>query len=287
MLLGFNLLLWTPFVTEAVFPLFARLKAAGYDGVELPLFDGAPDHYRRVGEAVREAGLRCTGLVIIPDEARNCASADGAARAAGLAHLSWAIDCLQAAGGEVLCGPFYQPLGVFSGAPPTPEELARVAEVHRAAARHAAAAGIQLAVEPLNRFECYLLNTMAASTRLVEAVGQPNYGVLYDTFHANIEEKDPVGVIAPQIARITHVHLSENDRGTPGKGHIPWRATLAALRAGGYDGWYVIEAFGRALPEIAAATRVWRDFFPSEDEVVQSGHDFLREQWRLAGGATA
>ncbi len=287
MLLGFNLLLWTPFVTEAVFPLFARLKAAGYDGVELPLFDGAPDHDRRVGEAVREAGLRCTGLVIIPDEARNCASADGAARAAGLAHLSWAIDCLQAAGGEVLCGPFYQPLGVFSGAPPTPDELARVAEVHRAAARHAAAAGIQLAVEPLNRFECYLLNTMAASTRLVEAVGQPNYGVLYDTFHANIEEKDPVGVIAPQIARITHVHLSENDRGTPGKGHIPWRATLAALRAGGYDGWYVIEAFGRALPEIAAATRVWRDFFPSEDEVVQSGHDFLREQWRLAGGATA
>ncbi len=287
MLLGFNLLLWTPFVTEAVFPLFARLKAAGYDGVELPLFDGAPDHYRRVGEAVREAGLRCTGLVIIPDEARNCASADGAARAAGLAHLSWAIDCLQAAGGEVLCGPFYQPLGVFSGAPPTPDELARVAEVHRAAARHAAAAGIQLAVEPLNRFECYLLNTMAASTRLVEAVGQPNYGVLYDTFHANIEEQDPVGVIAPQIARITHVHLSENDRGTPGKGHIPWRATLAALRAGGYDGWYVIEAFGRALPEIAAATRVWRDFFPSEDEVVQSGHDFLREQWRLAGGATA
>jgi D-psicose/D-tagatose/L-ribulose 3-epimerase len=285
MLLGFNLLLWTPFVTEAVFPLFARLKAAGYDGVELPLFDGTPEHYRRVGEAVRDAGLRCSGLVIIPDEARNCASADAAAREAGLAHLNWAIDCLQAAGGEVLCGPFYQPLGVFSGAPPMPEELARVAEVHRAAAGHAAAAGIRLAVEPLNRFECYLLNTMEASARLVEAVGLPNYGILYDTFHANIEEKDPVGVIAPSLAHINHVHLSENDRGTPGKGHIPWLPTLAALRAGGYDGWYVIEAFGRALPEIAAATRVWRDFFPSEDEVVQSGHDFLRDQWRLAGDA--
>jgi D-psicose/D-tagatose/L-ribulose 3-epimerase len=282
MLLGFNLLLWTPSVTEAVFPLFARLKAAGYDGVELPLFDGTPDHYRRVGEAVRDAGLRCTGLVIIPDAARDCASADPAARAAGLAHLRWAIDCLQAAGGEVLCGPFYQPLGVFSGAPPTPDELARVAEVHRAAAAHAAAASIRLAVEPLNRFECYLLNTVEASARLVDAVGLPNYGILYDTFHANIEEKDPVGVIAPQIARINHVHLSENDRGTPGRGHIPWASTFAALRAGGYDGWYVIEAFGRALPEIAAATRVWRDFFPSEDEVVQSGQDFLRDQWRKA-----
>jgi D-psicose/D-tagatose/L-ribulose 3-epimerase len=282
MLLGFNLLLWTPSVTEAVFPLFARLKAAGYDGVELPLFDGTPDHYRRVGEAVRDAGLRCTGLVIIPDAARDCASADPAARAAGLAHLRWAIDCLQAAGGELLCGPFYQPLGAFSGAPPTPDELARVAEVHRAAAAHAAAADIRLAVEPLNRFECYLLNTLEASARLVDAVGLPNYGILYDTFHANIEEKDPVGVIAPQIARINHVHLSENDRGTPGRGHIPWASTFAALRAGGYDGWYVIEAFGRALPEIAAATRVWRDFFPSEDEVVQSGQDFLRDQWRKA-----
>jgi D-psicose/D-tagatose/L-ribulose 3-epimerase len=287
MLLGLNLLLWTPFVTEAVFPLFRRLKAAGYDGVELPLFDGTPDHYRRVGEAVREAGLRCTGLVIIPDEAHNCASADAAARAAGLAHLRWAIDCLQAAGGEVLCGPFHQPLGVFSGAPPLQEELDRVAEVHRAAAGHAAASCIQLAVEPLNRFECYLLNTMEAAARLVEAVGLPNYGILYDTFHANIEEKDPVGVIAPRIGHINHVHLSENDRGTPGKGHIPWGPTLTALRGAGYDGWYVIEAFGRALPEIAAATRVWRDFFPSEEEVVQSGHDFLRRQWQLAGDAAA
>ena len=283
MLLGFNLLLWTPFVTESVFPLFARLKAAGYDGVELPLFDGTPEHYRRVGEAVRDAGLRCTGIVIIPDEARNCASADATARDAGLGHLCWAIDCLEAAGGEVLCGPFYQPLGVFSGAPPTPAELARIAAVHRAAAAHAAAAGIRLAVEPLNRFECYLLNTMESAARLVDAVGAPNYGILYDTFHANIEEKDPVGVIASSIEHIAHVHVSENDRGTPGKGHVPWGPTFAALRAGGYEGWYVIEAFGRALPEIAAATRVWRDFFPSEDEVVQSGHDFLRQQWRMAG----
>ena len=207
MLLGFNLLLWTPFVTEAQFPLFERLKTAGYDGVELPLFDGTPEHYRRVGEAVRAAGLRCTAVAIIPDEARNCASADAASRAAGLAHLRWAIDCLQAAGGEVLCGPFHQPLGVFSGAPPTGEELARVAEVQSAAATHAAAAGIQLAVEPLNRFECYLLNTVEASARLVEAVGQPNYGILYTR-----EGSCPLG---PHARRVAHWRLRRlvRDRG--------------------------------------------------------------------------
>jgi len=282
MRLGFNLLLWSPLVTEAMFPRFDRLKAAGYDGVELPLFDGTPEHFRRVGQAVRDAGLGCTGIAIIPDEARNCMSADSAVRAAGLAHLTWAIDCIAAAGGDLLCGPFYQPLGVFSGLPPTAEETARVVEVHRAAARHAAAVHVGLAVEPLNRFECYLMNTVAAAAAIVDEVGLPNYGLLYDTFHANIEETDPVGVIAPNLGRINHVHLSENHRGTPGKGHVPWRATLAALRAGGYDGWCVIEAFGRALPELAAATRVWRDFFPSDEEVVQSGHDFLRATWAEA-----
>jgi D-psicose/D-tagatose/L-ribulose 3-epimerase len=283
MRLGFNMLLWSPFVTETMFPRFAQLKAAGYDGVELPFFDGTPAHYRHVGQAVRDAGLLCTGLVIIPDERRNCMSADPAARAAGLAHLTWAIDCLAAAGGDVLCGPFYQPLGMFSGAPPTALEVRHVAEVHRAAARHAAATGIALSVEPLNRFECYLMNTVAAAAAIVDEVGMTNYGILYDTFHANIEEKDPVGVIAPNLSRINHVHLSENDRGTPGAGHIPWAATLAALQAGRYDGWCVIEAFGRALPEIAAATRVWRDFFGSDDELVRNGHDFLRKVWAEVG----
>jgi D-psicose/D-tagatose/L-ribulose 3-epimerase len=155
--------------------------------------------------------------------------------------------------------------------------------VHKQAARYAAPKKIKLSVEPLNRFECYALNTVEDAAALVHQVDEPNYGLLYDTFHANIEEKDPVGVIAPNLAAINHVHTSENDRGTPGKGHVPWDATLRALRQGGYDDWLVIEAFGRSLPELAAATRVWRDFFPTKDEVFQAGHDFLRERWAAAG----
>ena len=89
-------------------------------------------------------------------------------------------------------------------------------------------------------------------------------------------------MIAPNIAQINHVHFSENDRGTPGKGHVPWAATMKALKQNGYDGWCVIEAFGRALPNLAAATRVWRDFFPNRDEVYQFGGKFLREEWAKA-----
>jgi D-psicose/D-tagatose/L-ribulose 3-epimerase len=63
---------------------------------------------------------------------------------------------------------------------------------------------------------------------------------------------------------------------------VPFEAVFKAFKAGGYQGWYVIEAFGRALPDLAAATRVWRDFFPSREEVYRAGHDFLRETWAKA-----
>jgi D-psicose/D-tagatose/L-ribulose 3-epimerase len=275
-LLGFNMLLWSTHITEERFPLFAKIKRAGFDGVQLP------NHFHTVGRAIRDSGLRATAVTVIPDAEHNCASADPAIQSAGLDHLKWAIDCLAAAGGEMLCGPFYQPVGVFNGDPPTKAERANVVSVHKDAAAHAALHNIKLSVEPLNRFECYVLNTVADSADVVRQVNEPNYGLLYDTFHANIEEKDPVGVIAPNIAQINHVHFSENDRGTPGKGHVPWAATMKALKENGYDGWCVIEAFGRALPDLAAATRVWRDFFPNRDEVYQFGGKFLREEWAKA-----
>jgi D-psicose/D-tagatose/L-ribulose 3-epimerase len=282
MLLGFNLLLWTTNVTEADFPILGQLKAAGYDGVELPIFEGTPEHFEKVGKATRDNGLRVTAVCVIPDVARNCLSPDASIRDAGLAHIKWAVDCLAAAGGEVLCGPFHQPLGVFSGEPPTDAEKSDLADVGKRAASYAATRNVKLSIEPLNRFECYVLNTAADAAALSRKVGAPNYGFLYDTFHANIEEKDPIGVIASTLDEINHVHLSENDRGTPGKGHVPWRPTLKALKDGGYRDWFVIEAFGKALPDLAAATRVWRDFFPSREEVYRSGHDFLREEWEKA-----
>lgn len=282
MLLGFNLLLWTTHATDQDFHLLEALKKAGYDGVEIPIFEGTPEHFATVGKALSDNGLRATGVCVIPGPEADCLSDDPAVRDAALKHISWAIDCLSAAGGEVLCGPFHQPLGVFTGSPPSAAERANLADVHRRAAAYAADKTIRLSVEPLNRFECHVLNTIEDSADVVGKVDAANYGLLYDTFHANIEEKDPVGVIAPNLAAINHVHLSENDRGTPGKGHVPWGPTLSAFKRGGYDDWFVIEAFGQALPDLAAATRVWRDFFPSREEVYRHGHDFLREEWEKA-----
>jgi D-psicose/D-tagatose/L-ribulose 3-epimerase len=134
----------------------------------------------------------------------------------------------------------------------------------------------------LNRFECYFLNTMAETRDYVRRVGRPNFGALYDTFHANIEEKDPIGAIGETADVIRHVHVSENDRGTPGRGHVDFPATFRALRAAGYDGWLTIEAFGQALPALAAATKVWRPFFASPEEVYTVGLKTIREAWAAA-----
>jgi D-psicose/D-tagatose/L-ribulose 3-epimerase len=285
MKIGFNMLLWTTHVTEDDFPHLKAIKKVGYDGVEIPLFGGDASHFKKVGKVIKDNGLGCTSVTVIPDEEHNPLSADAKHRQGAVDHLKWAIDCSEALGSNLLCGPFYQPLGVFSGQAPTEEEKQRAVEVHRRAAEIAAKANVTLALESLNRFECYFLNTMADAASYVKRVNHPNCALMFDTFHANIEEKDPVGCISEHIDVIKHVHISENDRGTPGKGHIDWPGTFKALRSGGYDQWLVIEAFGRALPDLAAATRVWRDFFPSRDSVYTEGLKFIKKQWKAAGSS--
>ena len=228
-------------------------------------------------------GAGGTGVTVLPDAAHARSAPTRPLAPGALDRLRWAVRLPACLRRQVLAGPFHQPLGVFTGEPPTAAERDRLVEVHIQAADYAPGPGIELSIEPLNRFECYVLNTVADAPRSCARVGRPNYGLLYDTFHANIEEKDPIGVIAAaSCAQINHVHISENDRGTPGKGHVPFETTFAALKEGGYDGWLSIEAFGRALPALAAATRVWRDFFPHREEVYRHGHDFLREAWAKA-----
>ncbi len=281
MKIGMNLLLWTGHVTEEHFPLLAKLKQAGYDGVELPLFGGDAAHYKTVRKQLDANGLRCTTVTIMTPDA-NPISPDAALRRAAVERLKWAVEMTAVLGGENLCGPYHSPLGVFSGTGPTAEEKKRAAEVLRQGADEARKNKVLLCIEYLNRFECYFLTTAADAKALVQQVDHPHFRMMYDTFHANIEEKHAAPVIASVLDSVGHVHISENDRGTPGTGHVAWDETFRAIRKGGYDGWMVIESFGRALPDLAAATKVWRDLFPSAEEVYTKGIQFIEEKWAAA-----
>lgn len=278
---GMNLLLWTGLVTEEHFPLLGKIKAAGFDGVELPVFEGEVKHYEMLGRELKKQGLKCTTVTIVAPESSPI-SPDAAVRKTAVERLKWAIDCNKALGAETMVGPFHSPLGVFSGDPPTADEKKRAAEVLRQAAEFAKQANLMLAIEYLNRFECYFLTTAADAAALVKSVDHPNFRTMYDTFHANIEEARPSTAIKSVAPYLAHVHISENNRGTPGTGQVDWFESFRTLREVGYDGWLVIEAFGRALPSLAAATRVWRDFFPSPEHVYTHGIKFMKSMWEQA-----
>lgn len=281
MKIGMNLLLWTGFVTDADFPTIAKIKAAGFDGVELPLFDGDATHYQKVRAELDRQGLACSTVTIMTPDA-NPISPDAAVRQKAVERLKWAVEMNHVLGSVAMCGPYHSPLGVFSGTGPTSDEKGHAADVLRQAAEFAKGANLTLAIEYLNRFECYFLTTAADARELVQSVNHPNFRCMYDTFHAHIEEKSQAAAVQTVAPVMAHVHVSENDRGTPGTGQVRWDEAFRAIKQTGYDGWLVIEAFGRALPDLAAATRVWRDLFPSDEEVYQQGIKFIKQKWTAA-----
>ena len=197
------------------------------------------------------------------------------------------IACTHAVGATRLVGPLHSALGVFSGQPPTDDEWKWSVDTVRRAGEFAAGLGVELAIEPLNRFECYLLNDPRRSAEYVRAVGLPNVGLRYDSFHAHIEEKDPAAVLDAVYPTLMHFHASENDRSTPGRGQVRWAQTLAVLRRRGWDGVLMVEAFGMALPALAAATRIWRPMFDTPEELARDAIAFLRSAWDGAAATDA
>jgi D-psicose/D-tagatose/L-ribulose 3-epimerase len=279
---GFNLLLWTGHVTDEHAPVLKALKKTGYDNVEIPIFEGAPDYYARLGEQLAKLDFDVTTVSVL-GAGQNCLADDKAERKAAVDRAKWVIDCTKALGGSIIAGPMHSQLGHFTGQGPTAQERKRGVEFHRAAGDYAAKHGIRFALEALNRFECYFLNTMEQLAGYLDEVDHPAVKGMFDTFHANIEEKDLAVAIKSIKRHLIHVHISENDRGTPGKGHVPWGPTYKALKAVKYDGRLTIEAFGRGIPALAAATRVWRDFFPNKEEVYKFGFKHMKQSWANAG----
>ncbi len=278
MKIGINMLLWTTHVTEEHYPQLEKIKATGFDGVEIPIFEGEDAHYRQLRKNLDELQLKTSTVTVATPEA-NAISPDPLIRKAATERLKKIVGQSAILGADILCGPFHQPLGVFSGTGPTEEEFKHAAEVHRAVAEEGTRQGVCLAIEFLNRFECYFLTTMAAAASYVRQVDHPNFKAMFDTFHANIEEENLSKAFSENAAEIAHIHVCNNDRGVPGRGHIDFKSIFRAVKTSGYDGWLTIEAFGRALPELVEPTRVWRDFFKQPEDVVTEGYHFIRETW--------
>lgn len=280
MQIGVNLMLWTGCYTPKDVKLIDKVGKMGFDGVEFPMFDPAQVDVKGTKKALEGNGLGgtvCTVLVT-----GSFISSSETDRKKAVAHVTRVLKVSKAVGIESVAGPLYSPVGYLTDRGPNGAEWKNAVKCLKQVAKVAEDLEMPIGIEAINRFETYFLNTQADATKLCKEIGSDYVGVHYDTFHANIEEKDPVGAIGLAGAQICHVHVSENDRSTPGKGHVPFGQVFAELRRVGYDGWLTVEAFGRALPEVAAATCIWRDMLSSEEALARDAVELIRTGWGAA-----
>ncbi len=278
--LGMNLFAWTAATHEYLSDTLSYLRQTGFDFVELPIgdTDAGPAvlaKWERIGQQASTLGLGVQTCAILPPD-RSLISPDNEQRQAGISYLRAMVDCSAAAGSTILMGPLYAGFCVFTGKPATDEEWNWSVTAMREVAEYAETKGVVLAIEYLNRFETYLLTCADELVRYVEAVNHPYCRAAFDTFHANIEEKRIGEAIRKVAPYLVHVQISENDRSTPGQGHINFEEVFAALRDAGYEGPIAIEAFGINPPDLAAATHIFRPMFDSPEQLAADGLQFLK-----------
>jgi len=278
---GVNVLIWTANFTRQHLPLLPEIKRRGFDGIEVPIFSLAEFRANDIRRGVEQNGLECTACSVIP-HGLSVGSNDDSVRQKARTHIEDCIKLAADAGAKILAGPLYTPVGYLPGRRRTADEWKWAVESYRSLGPVLERYGVTIAIEPLNRFETYFLNTAADSAALCEQINHPNVGILFDTFHANIEEKN-IGQAYRTVGRhLKHVHTCENDRGTPGSGHVEWTDVFRALRDMDYDGWLTIESFGFAMGEISAAASIWRDLAPTPESIAFEGIKFLKQHMEPA-----
>jgi len=273
---GVNTMIWSGSVDSSI--PFEAIKKAGVDGVEIPVFDAADFDVKAFRKTLADYGLDCTFCSVNPP-GKNPISEDAQVRKQTVEHWKKTIEAAAETGARLIAGPSYAPVGHLPGRRRTYDEWKWGVEFHQQIAPLLEKEGIDLAVEPLNRFETYFLNTAEDAVHFVEEINSPNIGILLDTFHANVEEKQLAAAYRRCGQHLKHVHTCENDRGIPGSGHIDWDGVFQALRDVNYDGWLTIESFNSTIPELSAATAIWRDLAASMDDIAFEGTKFLKEKW--------
>lgn len=287
--LGMNLFVWTMDMNEDLSDTLSFLKKAGFDFVEMPVNKPSTDRanvgkWQRIGQQLRDLELGAQTCTICGPE-HSLISPDESVRRAGVDYLRHVIDCTAAVEATILMGPLYAGFKTFTGKPATEQEWAWSVAGMRAVAEHAQTQGVTLAIEYLNRFETYLLTCADDLVRYVVAVDHPNCRAAFDTFHANMEEKNIGEAIRKVAPYLVHIQISENDRSTPGSGHVNFNEVFDTLAEVGYTGPIAIEAFGPNPPALAAATHIFRPMFDSPEQLAVDGLAFIKSESERRSGA--
>jgi D-psicose/D-tagatose/L-ribulose 3-epimerase len=272
---------WTSSWSNQDLPILDRAAGLGLDSVEIPLMELDAVDPVAIRERAERAGVGLLTSVACADDT-DPSSEEDSVREAAREFLLGCVDATAAMGASVFTGVTYSALGRRLDRRPTNAYSERAAEVMRDVARHAAQRGVTLGIEPVNRYESFLINTAAQALSLLELIDESNVGIHLDAYHMNIEEDDfraPVELVAEHLV---HFHLSESHRGIPGRGTVDWEAIMGALSDAGYDGHVGLESFAEVADAMRGATCIWRDLAPSSDELVREGLAYLKALERAA-----
>jgi D-psicose/D-tagatose/L-ribulose 3-epimerase len=278
---GVSTWLWTsPFTTETT-ALFPKIKRMGFDFVEIPIEDPALIDGKVVRRALDDHGLSCVGCGAF-GPTRDLTHEDSKVHAVCFDYIQRSLDLCVQLGTDVFAGPMYSAVGKRRLLPAAERqrEWNRAITNLRHACELAAKRGVRLAIEPLNRFETDLVNTAAEVARMVDDIGHPAAGVMADSYHMNLEERDNEQALRTIGHRLLHVQVSDNYRGCPGKGQVRWdtfKRGILAAQAAGYKGGIAIESFTPEIVELAGAVCFWRPMEPSQDGFAEDGLKFLKQ----------
>lgn len=277
--LGVSTWLWvSPFRTENASDLFSKIKKLGYDKVEIAVEDPNAIDTKAIKEQLDSFGLEALVCGAF-GPTRDLTSDDAELRKTGIAYIETCLDIASELGARFFAGPMYSAVGKARMVSPEQKkrEWERATEGLRTACKLAAPRGLDIALEPLNRFESDLVNNVEDVLRLIKDIDHPAAKVCLDMFHMNIEEPDPEKAIVMAGDKLIHLQVSENYRGTPGTGSTNWKAYYSGLEKINYQGTVSIESFTPENKELAAAVCIWRNLAKDQDSFAREGHAFLRK----------
>jgi D-psicose/D-tagatose/L-ribulose 3-epimerase len=254
----------------------------GFSGFEIAMFDPADLAVNDIRRAFETSDLECTVCAILPPGI-NPISPDAAVRKISVQHLVRCIETASALGAKLLGGPLYAPIGYLPEHRPTKDEWSWAVDAFQSVCDVLDSCKVTISIEPVNRSETFFVRTATEASSLCDAIGHPRFGVTIDTFHANIEERDIPKALSSIGPHLKHIHVSENDRGLLGKGHVDFRGIVAALKKIGYNGYLMIEGFGYSPQETNAPGALWADTSVSPEEIASTGAQFLNQILNEAG----
>jgi len=251
------------------------IRDYGFDCLDVNVRILDLDGAKLIRKRAEGLGLHLLGGGSLPAD-KELLSVDPQKRREAIEYMKGLVQKVHELGSTFYGGIIYAPFSRLTGKAPTTEEFERSAAGLREVARYAQGFGISVGLEPANRYETYLINTIGDGLRLADAIGEKNVGILLDTFHCGIEEKSLYGAVTAAGSRLYHVHLSANDRGTPGSGQIRWDDLFRGVVDIGYNATMSIEGFVDATADVAAGACIWRKFAASAEEMAMEGLLFIR-----------